>query len=239
MSLTFFLFARYFESSKFSSFQRQLNLYGFSRLSLGEDRGGYYHEYFLRGRPDLLTNLKRLRVKGSGVRKIPLLETEPNFYEMPYSYDTKIPSPWPSAPLPLSDGSSQRAISASTNQSSESDSQQITWDTSSTSAMLSQSNLMNSPTRVVALSTPIQALESFTMTEFDVDPLSVSDTKEAPKTMNVKLPAHDTMCTEQLLLPEPRPFAFDGLVQQAGAKAFNGLFVVHGSHTTTAPQSQL
>mmetsp|Transcript_25115 Transcript_25115/g.52625 ORF Transcript_25115/g.52625 Transcript_25115/m.52625 type:complete len:237 (+) Transcript_25115:698-1408(+) len=39
---------RYFEHSKFSSFVRQANGWGFRRLAQGRDRNAYYHEYFLR-----------------------------------------------------------------------------------------------------------------------------------------------------------------------------------------------
>lgn len=75
---------KYFNQTKYSSFQRQLNVYGFTKLDNGLDRGGYYHEYFLRGRPDLLTKIRRQGVKGTGKRLIAVRETEPNFYSMPH-----------------------------------------------------------------------------------------------------------------------------------------------------------
>eukprot|EP00545_Synedropsis_sp_CCMP1620_P005320 CAMPEP_0119018552 /NCGR_PEP_ID=MMETSP1176-20130426/19681_1 /TAXON_ID=265551 /ORGANISM="Synedropsis recta cf, Strain CCMP1620" /LENGTH=445 /DNA_ID=CAMNT_0006972575 /DNA_START=118 /DNA_END=1455 /DNA_ORIENTATION=+ len=74
---------RWFRQSKISSFQRQLNLYGFSRLtSQGPDRSAYYNEFFLRGRPDLTVHMHRTRVKGTGVRTSSNPMEEPNFYEM-------------------------------------------------------------------------------------------------------------------------------------------------------------
>lgn len=38
------LLPTYFGSSKMTSFTRQLNLYGFQRITTGKDRNGYYHE---------------------------------------------------------------------------------------------------------------------------------------------------------------------------------------------------
>lgn len=74
----------FFRQTKISSFQRQLNLYGFARLTnAGPDKGGYYNEYFLRGRPDLTVHMHRTRVKGTGVRTSSNPMEEPNFYEMP------------------------------------------------------------------------------------------------------------------------------------------------------------
>ena len=75
---------KYFDQSKYASFQRQLNVYGFTKLARGKDRGGYYHEYFLRSRPDLLAKVKRQSIKGRGTRKMPVHDTEPDFYTMPF-----------------------------------------------------------------------------------------------------------------------------------------------------------
>ena len=55
---------RYFRQSRLTSFQRQLNLYGFKRITQGPDNGGYYHELFLKGRVGLCVNMKRVKVKG-------------------------------------------------------------------------------------------------------------------------------------------------------------------------------
>ncbi|KAG7355643.1 HSF-type DNA-binding protein [Nitzschia inconspicua] len=73
---------QFFKQSKLTSFQRQLNLYGFSRLTAGCDRGGYYHELFIRGRKDLCTRMLRTRVKGNGSKAASSPSTEPNFYHM-------------------------------------------------------------------------------------------------------------------------------------------------------------
>ena len=51
---------RYFKLSRLSSFQRQLNLYGFTRVTAGPDTGGYYHELFLKGRPALSIHMRRV-----------------------------------------------------------------------------------------------------------------------------------------------------------------------------------
>jgi len=73
----------YFRQTKFSSFQRQLNLYGFNRITSGTDKGAYYHELFLRGKDALAYRIQRLKIKGTGVRKAGSPETEPCFYSMP------------------------------------------------------------------------------------------------------------------------------------------------------------
>ena len=85
----------FFRQSKISSFQRQLNLYGFTRLTRnGPDKGAYYHEYFLRGRPTLCSRLQRTRVKGTRVRTSSNPESEPNFYNL-----SPLPSPKTGKPM--------------------------------------------------------------------------------------------------------------------------------------------
>jgi len=72
----------YFRQSKLTSFQRQLNLYGFSRITTGRDRGGYYHERFLKHKLFLCRNMSRIRIKGTGIKGKASPETEPDFYTM-------------------------------------------------------------------------------------------------------------------------------------------------------------
>ena len=72
----------YFKNCKISSFYRQLNLYGFVRLTAGINTGAYYHEYFLRGKPFLTRNLVRTKVKGTKIRAASSPQDEPDFYSM-------------------------------------------------------------------------------------------------------------------------------------------------------------
>jgi HSF-type DNA-binding len=68
--------------TRWKSFQRQLHLWGFKRLTKGPDLNGYFHESFLRYRPNLLPNIRRKRRKaGAGEQKT---EAEPDFYTMPF-----------------------------------------------------------------------------------------------------------------------------------------------------------
>lgn len=77
------LMHRFFRQTKLTSFQRQLNLYGFSRLTRGPDGGGYYHELFLRGRPYLTQKMVRTKIKGTGFKAASNPACEPDFYAMP------------------------------------------------------------------------------------------------------------------------------------------------------------
>lgn len=75
---------RAFNQSTFSSFRRQLNLYGFTLLT---KRGSskcivYYHEMFLQGRPDLCYLIKRKKNDFSRFQG-PNTD-EPNFFAMPH-----------------------------------------------------------------------------------------------------------------------------------------------------------
>lgn len=82
---------RFFKQRKYASFQRQLSLYGFLRLTRRDtpDFGAYYHEYFLRGLPQLASqHVVRSKVNGCGIRQGSSPETEPDFYGMVYVNET-------------------------------------------------------------------------------------------------------------------------------------------------------
>ena len=69
---------KYYPSSKWKSFRRQLNLYDFTRIQKGPDTNAYYHPCFLRGRPDLLNQIVR-RPEDSSSNNRPV---GPDFFKM-------------------------------------------------------------------------------------------------------------------------------------------------------------
>jgi len=75
--------------TKWGSFCRQCQLYGFLRIASGPDAGAYYHELFLRGHPNLCRYMKRVgaekREDESGDRRRtqpPGSSDDPDFYSM-------------------------------------------------------------------------------------------------------------------------------------------------------------
>jgi hypothetical protein len=85
----------FFEYSNYHSFNRLVNAWSFRRISSGPDRGSYYHELFLRGKPYLQKYMRRLPKTH---KKLPMKkEDEPDFYKM----DKENPLP-PLEEIPLS-----------------------------------------------------------------------------------------------------------------------------------------
>lgn len=71
----------FFNQTKYASFQRQLNLYGFSRITNeGPDKGAVHHPCFVRGQKDLVKGMIRRKIKGTKFRRIVAPEDQPNFY---------------------------------------------------------------------------------------------------------------------------------------------------------------
>lgn len=63
---------KYFKTSVFSSFQRNMNLYGFVKVRKGPEAGMYYHPDFVRGKPENLHKLTKCKTATD--RKISLGE---------------------------------------------------------------------------------------------------------------------------------------------------------------------
>jgi hypothetical protein len=59
---------------------------------IGRDKGGYYHELFLRNKHFLSYRIQRMKIKGTGARKPGSPDTEPNFYNTPFLRSANIPS---------------------------------------------------------------------------------------------------------------------------------------------------
>jgi len=67
---------KYFRTSKFSSFQRNLNLYGFSKVRRGPDTDMYAHPSFARGRVDTLSDLRKCNSAAARKRNDNAVHTE-------------------------------------------------------------------------------------------------------------------------------------------------------------------
>lgn len=79
------IITKYFKQKSLSSFQRQLNLYGFKRVASGRDAGAYYHDLFLQGRPNMCLLMRRVGLpKGDDRRKMrsKTVQVDPDFYTM-------------------------------------------------------------------------------------------------------------------------------------------------------------
>ncbi|VEU36732.1 unnamed protein product [Pseudo-nitzschia multistriata] len=70
----------FFESDNYHSFNRVINAWSFRRKSSGPDRGSYFHELFLRGKPHLQKYMRRLPRTH---KKLAMSKSEePDFFEL-------------------------------------------------------------------------------------------------------------------------------------------------------------
>jgi len=72
---------KYFRHAKYASFMRQVNGWGFKRMTQGPDHNSYYHELFLRGLPKLCQKMKRPAKTSHGMT-MPSPGAHPDFYSM-------------------------------------------------------------------------------------------------------------------------------------------------------------
>ena len=73
---------KYLKPIKYTSFTRQLQLWGFKRITKAPDHGAYYHQLFLRGKAHLVKRMFVTKVKGSGKKLVSNPSQEPDFYSL-------------------------------------------------------------------------------------------------------------------------------------------------------------
>jgi hypothetical protein len=61
---------KYFNQTKYKSFQRQLSLYGFQRVTVGPNKGLRHHEKLRRGQYDLVCQMKPVGYKPRGTTRL-------------------------------------------------------------------------------------------------------------------------------------------------------------------------
>jgi hypothetical protein len=71
---------KYFRSDRLASFMRQVNGWGFKRITEGPDLNAYYHEMFLRGLPHVCNKMRRPVRGESGLSRD--LGQHPDFYKI-------------------------------------------------------------------------------------------------------------------------------------------------------------
>jgi hypothetical protein len=71
---------KYFSQTKITSFQRQLNMYCFVRITTGQDKGAYYHRHFVRGEPQQCDKIVRMPFKGKKGKTYSTHESDPVVY---------------------------------------------------------------------------------------------------------------------------------------------------------------
>jgi hypothetical protein len=83
---------KYFRTNKFSSFQRNLNLYGFSKVRRGPDADMYAHPSFLRGQTDTLAELTKCKSAADRKRQTKTPK-QPNAPLSAYAMPEILPAP--------------------------------------------------------------------------------------------------------------------------------------------------
>lgn len=67
---------RFFNQTQYKSFQRQLNMYGFTRIGKGNRAtSAYKHPCFIRGNPDACRFMVRIKIKNKGLKSKTIVKT--------------------------------------------------------------------------------------------------------------------------------------------------------------------
>ncbi|CAJ1953374.1 unnamed protein product [Cylindrotheca closterium] len=100
---------QYFNQTKYKSFQRQLSLYGFQRITGGENKGLRYHEKLRRGMRDLCRSMKPIGYKprSSEAKEVMKALSSPSPLR---AMDDALPAVISSNSLPESDGIEKAAL---------------------------------------------------------------------------------------------------------------------------------
>ncbi|KAL3939824.1 MAG: hypothetical protein SGBAC_005525 [Bacillariaceae sp.] len=100
---------QYFNQTKYKSFQRQLSLYGFQRITGGENKGLRYHEKLRRGMRDLCRSMKPIGYKprSSEAKEVMKALASPSPLRVT---DDKIPAVISASSLPETDGIDKAAL---------------------------------------------------------------------------------------------------------------------------------
>jgi len=105
----------YCRQTKWSSFRRQLNIYGFRRVTQkGKEYGSYYHELFIRGYPDLCHYMQRVGITASPPTATKASSSPPTSPCRTTTSSSSSSSSMPSSPAAVSTTSSSCSSSSST-----------------------------------------------------------------------------------------------------------------------------
>jgi hypothetical protein len=84
------LMPAFFNSSKYKTFQRSLNLWGFKSVSRGPDKGACYHQFFVRGNADLCKHMMRVKIKRGGTAGVPPSDEPKTAISVPQEFSLAI-----------------------------------------------------------------------------------------------------------------------------------------------------
>ena len=87
------IMSRYFNQTKFKSFQRQLHIYGFQRILNGIDKGAYHHNLFRQNQQDLCLRMIRQKIKGQEGSKSPPVHLEETWGSELYPRENEVQTP--------------------------------------------------------------------------------------------------------------------------------------------------